>query len=269
LAAGHAYFLYDAYLQMVGKPDATNGTVNPYVPFGLAGLYLLLVPLGMKVMAGREAFDLKQAMHVYNLYTAGLSAVMAVVIFKESVLKGPIWAVHVDRSARGSLLAYMLWVNYQSKFLEYFDTLFMILRKKFNQVTTLHVAHHAEMGPIMWLIVRLAPGGTSVFGPMLNSAIHAVMYSYYFITAMGVKVSWKKQLTIAQLLQFVAVMGHALFNAYHWGVYWPGTLIVVEGLLMVQMLFMFGDFFQKAYSSGSAAGKKPATNSHSNGHKDA
>ena len=34
----------------------------------------------------------------------------------------------------GALLAYGLWVNYQSKFLEYLDTAFMVARKKFDQV---------------------------------------------------------------------------------------------------------------------------------------
>ena len=39
--------------------------------------------------------------------------------------------------------------------------------------------------------VNYAPGGTSAFGPMLNAAIHTLMYSYYFLTGMGFKPSWK------------------------------------------------------------------------------
>jgi hypothetical protein len=86
-------------------------------------------------------------------------------------------------------------------------------------------------------------------------------------------------------------MGHALFNLYYWDVYWPSLLTIVEvcvpsifsyttrhlalkaqTLLMVQMLFMFGDFFQKEYR-GPKGGKsgpnssKDGVSSQSNGHK--
>lgn len=47
-----------------------------------------------------------------------------------SCIGGP---VQVNRK-HGALLAYGLWVNYQSKYLEYLDTAFMIVRKKFDQV---------------------------------------------------------------------------------------------------------------------------------------
>ncbi len=39
------------------------------------------------------------------------------------------FTMKVDRSPRGNLLAWGLWVNYQSKFVEFFDTFFMLLRK--------------------------------------------------------------------------------------------------------------------------------------------
>lgn len=66
----------------------------------------------------------------------------------------------VKRIPETSLLAFMLWVNYQSKYLEFCDTLFMLLRRKFDQVSLLHVSHHVVMGPIIWLICAYAPGGT-------------------------------------------------------------------------------------------------------------
>lgn len=41
-------------------------------------------------------------------------------------------------------MAAVCWIFYMSKFIELFDTLFFILRKKFNQVTFLHVFHHGN-----------------------------------------------------------------------------------------------------------------------------
>jgi hypothetical protein len=78
LAGAHAYFLYDGYTQMVGQSEPT-ATVDPWAPFYLAAGYLIAVPLGMKYMANREAYDLKHAMHVYNLYTTGMTVYVVVV----------------------------------------------------------------------------------------------------------------------------------------------------------------------------------------------
>ena len=53
----------------------------------------------------------------------------------------------------------------------------------------------------MLLFCRLAPGGGSAFGPMINSGIHTAMYSYYFLTGAGYRPSWKRMLTAAQIVQ--------------------------------------------------------------------
>ena len=42
-----------------------------------------------------------------------------------------------------------MWVHYMSKFLDYFDTVFIILRgKEKQQLSFLHVYHHASIGMI-------------------------------------------------------------------------------------------------------------------------
>ncbi len=67
-------------------------------------------------------------------------------------------------------------VAYQSKYLEFADTLFFRLRHKADQVTTLHVIHHAEMGPLMWAFYVVAQGSlNNNFGPMINAGVHTVM----------------------------------------------------------------------------------------------
>lgn len=58
------------------------------------------------------------------------NAVMFVVLLATTLVAGlhPM-TLAVDWSSKSKLLAWGLWVNYQSKFVEYFDTLFMLLRK--------------------------------------------------------------------------------------------------------------------------------------------
>lgn len=49
-------------------------------------------------------------------------------------------------------VAFGIWCHYNDKYVELLDTLFMILRKKKNQVTFLHVWHH-ELMCAAWLVV--------------------------------------------------------------------------------------------------------------------
>uniref|UniRef100_A0A3P9DHJ6 Elongation of very long chain fatty acids protein n=1 Tax=Maylandia zebra TaxID=106582 RepID=A0A3P9DHJ6_9CICH len=43
--------------------------------------------------------------------------------------------------------------------IEYLDTVFFILRKKFNQVTFLHVYHHCSMFTLWWIGIKWVAGG--------------------------------------------------------------------------------------------------------------
>ena len=56
-------------------------------------------------------------------------------------------------------MASVCWWFYISKILELFDTLFFVLRKKNNQISFLHVYHHATMFPLWWIGVKWVAGG--------------------------------------------------------------------------------------------------------------
>lgn len=64
---------------------------------------------------------------------------------------------------------------------------FFVLRKKTNQITFLHVYHHAGMVCLAWLGCRYLPGGQGVYLGYINSLVHAFMYTYYLLTA------WNKE----------------------------------------------------------------------------
>ncbi|GBO23776.1 hypothetical protein AVEN_212717-1, partial [Araneus ventricosus] len=50
------------------------------------------------------------------------------------------------------------WVFFFSKFLEFADTVFAVLRKKSSQVSKLHVFHHSIAPSMIWYIVKYGPG---------------------------------------------------------------------------------------------------------------
>ncbi|XP_073831798.1 very long chain fatty acid elongase 7-like [Musca autumnalis] len=100
---------------------------------------------------------------------------------------------------------------YVSKYLDFFDTVFFVLRKKHNQMTFLHLYHHSCMifGTYMYLSQMFASHAT--LAGILNSFVHVVMYTYYLIAATKPKIDLtplKKILTSMQLIQFVIVAIH-------------------------------------------------------------
>lgn len=56
-------------------------------------------------------------------------------------------------------VAAALWWYFVSKGVEYLDTVFFILRKKFNHVTFLHVYHHCTMFTLWWIGIKWVAGG--------------------------------------------------------------------------------------------------------------
>ena len=52
-------------------------------------------------------------------------------------------------------LASVLWVFYCSKVLDFFDTIFMVVRGKWAQFSILHTYHHASIFIVYWLLVNV------------------------------------------------------------------------------------------------------------------
>lgn len=277
--AAHVAFLYYNSPAVLGDHITPKdiAAIPAWTPIALSVAYIVAIRVGMTIMSSRRAFDVSGFMTIYNLYETLLSAWMMTTIWNGAVgafvrdtgaypASAADWhrvlvTQATDATPRGASLAFALWVNYQSKFLEFADTTWMVLRKKNEQVSTLHVIHHVIMGPIMWAVVTLSPGGPSAFGPMMNSGVHTVMYFYYFLTGVGVPLPrWIKQnVTTIQIVQFVVGMYHALYHLLHPDAHWPFTLAVTETLLLILMLYMFGGFFVASYvRKGSKAPRADA-----------
>lgn len=121
--------------------------------------------LGPKLMENRKPFQLKGVMLVYNL----VQVVFSFWLFYENCVSGWLTGysyrcqpVDYSRSPmamrvssiilfekfitwRDFQMARIVWWYFISKFVEFLDTIFFIMRKKYDQVSALHVIHHGIM----------------------------------------------------------------------------------------------------------------------------
>uniref|UniRef100_A0A0C9RVW1 Elongation of very long chain fatty acids protein n=1 Tax=Fopius arisanus TaxID=64838 RepID=A0A0C9RVW1_9HYME len=220
----------------------------------LSYVYIVKV-IGPKLMENRKPFQLKNVLIAYNL----IQVIFSTWLFYEISMAGWLTGDYslrcqpVDYSDRPQVLrmVHASWWYYFSKFTEFFDTIFFVLRKKNNHVSTLHVIHHGCMPMSVWFGVKFTPGGHSTFFGLLNTFVHIIMYGYYLLAALGPQMQpylwWKKYLTALQMIQFVAIMIHA-FQLLFIECNYPKAFVWWIGLHAVMFFFLFNEFYKESYA---------------------
>ena len=157
-------------------------------------------------MAEREPIKTKGPLILWNTGLAVFSVVAFVQFAPSAVLKGLasggfIHSVCLVEPFSTQTLTFWMSMFIISKFVEFGDTLFLVLRKA--PLTFLHVYHHVTVAIYGWF------GGTdrSLLGHWFlstNFFVHSIMYTYFMLKGLGVKVpSFVAQIiTSLQLAQF-------------------------------------------------------------------
>jgi hypothetical protein len=99
-------------------------------------------------MENRKPFQLKKVLIVYNFLQVIFSAWLFYLACVGGWFTGYSYrcqAVDYSQSPRALLMASGSWWYFFSKFTEFFDTFFFVMRKRYDQVSTLHVIHHGIM----------------------------------------------------------------------------------------------------------------------------
>ncbi|XP_041316272.1 elongation of very long chain fatty acids protein 4-like isoform X2 [Pyrgilauda ruficollis] len=218
--------------------------------------YLFMVALGPSCMRQRWQLELRAPLLIYNLAMVALSSYMFYEFLVTSVLASYSYLcqpVDYSQSELGMRMARVCWWFFFSKVIELLDTVFLILRKKQEQVTFLHVYHHGSMLFSWWSGVKYVPGGQAFFVGMLNSFVHIFMYGYYALASLGPRMRrdlwWKRYLTILQLCQFVAIAAHSSYNLFTECPF-PDGFNTAVFLYILSLLALFLRFYYQTYIRG-------------------
>ncbi|XP_055695698.1 elongation of very long chain fatty acids protein AAEL008004-like isoform X2 [Lutzomyia longipalpis] len=232
--------------------------------YGLAKIILIITSyvyivkrLGPKLMENREPFQLKNTMNVFNVIQIVLNIYIAVFGTYYSYWQPDFsWKCqpidHTVVTPERLQLIFVSYVYFLTKILDLMDTVFFVLRKKYNQITFLHTYHHGGMVLGTFIFAKFMAGSHSTLLGVLNAYIHIIMYTYYFLTAFNSNLKnsiwWKKYITQMQMVQFLILIihfAHPLLrksDCSH-----PRILLFIAMMQNIFMFLLFFDFYMKAY----------------------
>jgi len=144
-------------------------------------------------------------------------------------------------------LMYHFWI---SKYYDYIDTIIIIAKGNYRQLSFLHVFHHSSVSTIMYYNYKLIPyGGDIWFLIFYNSFIHIALYYYYFISSYksNTKIWWAQYLTSFQIIQFLCGNTQQYLSILSRDDY-PPYIREVNFLYSNYMLYLFMSFYLKKYN---------------------
>eukprot|EP00842_Homolaphlyctis_polyrhiza_P000095 jgi/Hompol1/1086/HPOL_002639-RA len=212
-------------------------------------LYFSTIIALLSYMRNREPFKLKLLTAGHNMFLCLISLVMFVAgvvgTYNRATTRGisEIFCT-TDKSSMQGLLSYTLYLYYLSKFVELFDTVILILKKK--PLIFLHWYHHAIVILMVWSWLEYDVVFASQ-GMIANTLIHVFMYYYYGVSSLGIK----KYITSGQIVQFtISFVLSIPYLYYHfekgcsgWGAF------VFSMSVNASFLLLFIDFYRRTYTA--------------------
>lgn len=149
-------------------------------------------------------------------------------------------------------MAEVTWAFYMLKFFDLFDTLFMVMRGNWRQISFLHVYHHSSVIYISWVNASVGYDGEIYYVVAFNSFVHVVMYSYYFMASLNMKLAkmMKMFVTQLQMIQFMSMVVHALYHIYNRNkCYYPLRVSMGYFFYVISLFLLFRNFSKKTYGN--------------------
>ena len=235
------------------------------IPPLVSAVYLLVIFSGKKWMEEKTPYDLRTLLTLWNFLLASYSIagflIMAPPIFKDITQNGFTHSICYSPVTVQPWLSFWAWLFVWSKVVEFGDTIFIVLRK--SPLSFLHWYHHITV--LMYSWYGLATRNTAGHWFSTNNlGVHAVMYTYYMLKALGFKIPSyvAKCITIVQLTQFVVglmIVFTGVWLTYTQQAFGCGMTDthIKAGLIMYGSYFvLFMNFFYHRYIKVKAPRKK-------------
>lgn len=139
-------------------PRTVNFWLMSNGPWKLAGFtiaYLAIIVFGQRWMRKRKPYVLRTPMLIYNITMVIINGYFLYesllwLNFGQRLFDFKFPSIN-DRSSNTMHIINMFYYYQWTKFVDYFDTFFFILRKKDRQLTALHIYHHISVPIIGWI----------------------------------------------------------------------------------------------------------------------
>eukprot|EP01025_Chloroclados_australasicus_P038350 TRINITY_DN39435_c0_g1_i1.p2 TRINITY_DN39435_c0_g1~~TRINITY_DN39435_c0_g1_i1.p2 ORF type:complete len:255 (+),score=4.27 TRINITY_DN39435_c0_g1_i1:162-926(+) len=237
---------------------------SPYFAFSSIVVYLGSV-FAIKAVVKKPITVPVAVPAVHNIILAVWSLIMflgtAVAVIQESVAyKDAFYIVclPLNTQSKGALF-FWSYIYYLSKFYEFLDTILLALKAK--STSFLHVFHHAVVVIMAYLWVDQLQS-LQHYGLLFNTAVHVVMYTYYFLCTVQKPPKWKQFITVFQIIQFVTsfiMLAVTLWMHYiqkRNGGCAGMSALAFNAVFNAILLYLFIDFFFSAYRKKRADKEK-------------
>ncbi|KAL3222467.1 hypothetical protein MRX96_004928 [Rhipicephalus microplus] len=230
--------------------------------FPLLFAYVYLAKIGgPRWMKNREPYRLRYAILTYNIATALVNAYFCYRYARATYFGGgySFFCQGINRDGHSAEEVELNWWYLYVRIADFLDTFFFVARKKFSQISVLHVLHHFLVVLSGWVWLNFGNEGQGMLGLIINQAVHVIMYIYYFLAALGPSVRqylwWKKYLTSLQIVQFLIVIVHISIPIFY-NCGYPKPLAVLGAAQLLLGLVLFMNFYLQTYIRIKVVDKK-------------
>lgn len=167
--------------RIVGYPFMSGG---PWVAWSVIAFYVYFVKhLGPRLMKDRQPLELKSLILFYNCAMIMVNAYFfyTITIDYNFGIEMQMYNFErsrsIDTSPRTLKIVRLSYLFLITKYLDLIETVFFVLRKKYSQISNLHVYHHSAVPILVHMFIKISPsGGPGGMFPFLNTFIHISKY---------------------------------------------------------------------------------------------
>lgn len=220
-------------------------------------LYLTVTYTLQRVMAHRKPLEIPKFLFFHNITLSLASFVLGTwltyrLIYRyvtELTLHELVCSRSIYEDGHMQMIYY---INMFFKVWEFLDTWLLAIRKK--PIAFLHAYHHAATLFLTWA-QQSEHSGCQWVPIVINLWVHVLMYYYYAMSALRIRVWWKKYLTKLQILQFVtdvSIVGYAytifIINGFDPNACYGTSRGAIIGLsILFSYLLLFIRFYVSTY----------------------